>query len=365
MKDEQLEVELGDRSYPVCFRNGARRELTERTSAFANTGRVLVISDSTVAELYAAEWCADLRATGLDAHLLSFPAGEANKTLDVVRGLYDQAFDLGADRRTPIVAFGGGVVGDVGGFVAATLFRGVPFAQVPTTVLSQVDSSVGGKTGVNHPAGKNLIGAFHQPSWVMADVEYLATLAPREVRSGLAEVVKHAALARPDLLEQITASGEALRAAEPEALRAVIAPAVAVKAEVVAADEREAGQRAVLNLGHTLGHAIEAEAGYGTLTHGEAVALGTRFAAELSRRRGWLDDDELTRLDLALDACGLPADYRAWLRPEVLRRVSMDKKVRGQSVNFVFLEGLGSPRIVPLALDALAAEATSLVREDT
>lgn len=364
MIESQLTVELGERSYPVLFRMGALAELTERVAALASTGRAFVVSDETVARLHARSWVSDLRSTGIAVELATFPDGEAHKTLDTVRSLYDRALSFGIDRRTPVVAFGGGVVGDVAGFVAATLLRGVPFVQIPTTVLSQVDSSVGGKTGVNHPTGKNLVGAFHQPAFVFADFELLRTLPIREVRSGLAEVVKHAAIGRPALLGDISREAAALQRGDPGALSAVVMPAVAVKAEVVAADEREEGRRAVLNFGHTLGHAIEAEAGFGPVRHGEAVALGMRFAARWSHRLGWLESSELERLEAALDACALPNDWRRWLTPAVLDRLANDKKVRGQWVSYILLEGLGGPRIVPTELSEVRRIAAELVEED-
>jgi len=364
LKRDQLDVELGERSYPVLFRTGALAELTERVAALATTKRVFVVSDETVARLHARSWASELSATGIAVEFATFPAGELHKTLDTVRDLYDRALAFGADRRTPVVAFGGGVVGDVAGFVAATLLRGVPFVQVPTTVLSQVDSGVGGKTGVNHPAGKNLVGAFHQPAFVFADFELLRTLPSREVRSGLAEVVKHAAIGCPALLGHFSRHAQTLRDGDPEAIRDVVTPAVAVKASVVAADEKEEGQRAVLNFGHTLGHAIEAEAGFGPVRHGEAVALGMRFAARWSRRRGWLSDGELNEIEGALDACGLPNDWRRWITPAVLGRLANDKKVRGQWVNYILLEGLGRPRIVPTELSEVRRVAVELVEEE-
>ncbi len=365
LEDSQLIVELGERSYPVLFRSGGLAELVGRVHARCPTGRAVVVSDETVASLHAGPLLAGLRGAGLDVCFVTFPAGEQHKTLDTVRDLYDRALGFGADRRTPVVAFGGGVVGDVAGFVAATLLRGVPLVQVPTTVLAQVDSSVGGKTGVNHPAGKNLVGAFHQPSLVFADAAWLATLPPRELRSGLAEVVKHGAIGDPGLLEQLTVDAAALQRGEPVALVSAIRRAVEVKARVVSADEREAGQRAVLNFGHTLGHAIEAEAGFGPVSHGDAVALGMRFAARWSHRRGALGARELAILEGALDACALPVNWETWVTPAVLARLETDKKVRGECVNYILLEGLGRPVMVetPLAevrraLEELAKEAS-------
>lgn len=360
-----LTVELGARTYPVHIRHDAAPELVERIAAMAAGGRVIIISDDTVAPLHAAPIAAALEARGLRAPLLSFPAGEPNKTLATVEALYTRALDAGVDRKTPIIALGGGVVGDVAGFVAATLLRGLPWALVPTTVLSQVDSSVGGKTGVDLPRGKNLVGAFHQPAWVFVDVAHLRTLPPREIRAGLAEAIKHAALADPDLLDRITRDGARLAAGEPEAIAAILPETIAIKAAVVAEDEREAGRRAILNFGHTLGHALEAADGYTALRHGEAVALGMRFAARLSVELCGLEPAAVRRLDAALDACGLPADWAARIDDAVLDRIGADKKIQGPTISTILLHAPGDPRIVPMPLSTFVRHARALARART
>ena len=360
MSGSDLMVDLGARSYPIHFRHDAADELTKRAAELARGSGALVVTDSTVGPLHAGPWAEALRATGARVELLEFPAGEAHKTLDTLRAIYDRALAAGVDRHTPVFAFGGGVVGDLGGFAAATLLRGLPYVQIPTTVLSQVDSSVGGKTGVNTATGKNLVGAFHQPRWVFADMARLRTLPRDEVRSGLAEAIKHGALADPGLLDAIAQDAHGLLNADADALLRTLPRAVLVKANVVAADELEQGHRAVLNLGHTLGHAIESAAGYGAIRHGEAVALGIRFAGALSRARGWLPAESAARLTGALDAVGLPADYAAWLRPKVLAKVARDKKVRGEYVGLVLLRDLGQPQIVRVEVAALVAEALAM-----
>lgn len=365
MIEQTLTVRPASGPYPVYMRRDARPELVERIAKMAETGRVVVISDDTVSPLHVEPVVAALEARGLDVALLTFPAGEPNKTLTTVHDLYTRAIDFGVDRRTPVVAFGGGVVGDVAGFVAATLLRGLPYVQVPTTVLAQVDSSVGGKTGVDLPAGKNLVGAFHQPRWVFVDVEHLSTLDPRDVRAGLAEAVKHGALADPALLEQMTRDGKRLVAGDLDALADVIAQAIAIKAAVVAEDELEAGRRAILNFGHTLGHALEAAAGYHDLRHGEAVALGMRFATRLSARRCGLSADAVAQVDAALDACALPADWARRVDDDALARVATDKKIHGQSIRTILLRELGDPCIVPLSLDTFAEEARALAELST
>ena len=365
MIGRDLVVELGPRRYPVHVRRDARPELVERIAAFAPTGRVIVISDDTVAGLHVSTVVDALRDKGLDAALLTFTPGEENKTLATVHRLYDAALTAGVDRRTPIIAYGGGVVGDVAGFVAATLLRGLPYAQVPTTVLAQVDSSVGGKTGVDLPQGKNLVGAFHQPKWVFVDVAHLATLPAREIRAGLAEAVKHAALADPTMLDRITAAGHALSNGDADALAEVIGRAIQIKADVVADDELEAGKRAILNFGHTLGHALEAATGYTELRHGEAVALGMRFAARLSVSLCGLDPDAVLRIDAALDACHLPADWARRVDDDVLARVASDKKIHGQCIDTILLADIGDPRIVPLPIPTFVRDARSLARSWT
>lgn len=366
MTDSQLEVELGDRSYPVLFRNGATPELAERIESVASTRRVVVVSDSNVAPLHARPLIEALAARGLHVDLLEMPAGEAHKHLGTLSTLYDRCFDLRVDRRTVVVALGGGVVGDVAGLLAATLLRGVPLVQVPTSVLAQVDASVGGKTAVNHAAGKNLIGTFYQPRLVFVDAAWLGTLPAREVRCGLAEVIKHGAISDTSILDRVIEYADALRQdpPKPEILRAVVEPSVAVKAAVVAEDERESGRRAILNFGHTLGHAIEAEAGYGVLTHGEAVALGMGFAARLSVAHCGLSSDAVRRLDDAILACGLPVDWTSWIRAEVLTRIGSDKKVRGDAVQFVLLRRLGDPAIVPLPLESVEGRAIALAERE-
>lgn len=365
MIGRDLIVDLGPRRYPVHVRRDARPELVERIAAFAPGGRVIVISDDTVARLHARTVIGDLQQKGLAATLLSFTPGEEHKTLATVKTLYDGALAAGVDRRTPIIAFGGGVVGDVAGFVAATLLRGLPYAQVPTTVLAQVDSSVGGKTGVDLPQGKNLVGAFHQPKWVFVDVAHLETLPAREIRAGLAEAIKHAALADPTMLDRITAHGHALSTGDADALAEVIGRAIQIKAAVVADDELEAGKRAILNFGHTLGHALEAATGYTELRHGEAVALGMRFAARLSVALCGLDPDAALRLDAALDACHLPADWARRVDDDVLAHVASDKKIHGDCIRTIMLRAIGEPEIVPLPLSTFVRDARSLARSWT
>jgi 3-dehydroquinate synthase len=347
------QVELGARSYPVHFRLQAEDQLIEALHRACTTGHALMITDDVVRTLHADRIAEALRERGVVVTLLSFPPGEHSKTRETVHRLQDEALDAGVDRRTPVIAVGGGIPGDVAGYVAASVLRGLPFIQVPTTLLAMVDSSVGGKTGVNHPRGKNLVGAFHQPTAVHIDTAYLQTLPAREIRAGLAEAIKHAALARPDRLEAWADLGQAPTPAE---LLAVVADAVAIKADVVEADEREAGLRQVLNFGHTLGHAIEAAAP-GRWRHGEAVAIGMSFATALSVKVAGLPAAEAARIDHALSQVGLPTDWKPWIRGDVLDRLASDKKIRGKYVNVVVLEALGRPRVHPMTLATLRTQA--------
>ena len=357
-----LALELPGGGYPILVRHEAVAECAARVAEIAGAASVIVISDETVWAQHGPTLLGALGAVGVQAAPLTVPPGEAAKDLAIVARLYDEAFAAGVDRGTILVAFGGGVVGDVAGFVAATLLRGLRFVQVPTTLLAQVDSSVGGKVGVNHARGKNLIGAFHQPALVFADTAWLRTLPPRSLRAGLAEVVKHGLVARPALLAEAPAALRAWERGEPEAMALLVASAIEVKAEVVRGDVFEAGQRALLNLGHTLGHAIEA-AHPGVLEHGEAVALGIACAAERSEVRGLVSPAERQVVLETLAACGLDTAWRPWISPSVLDKVANDKKIRGQYVNDVLLSGLGRCQIDSVTLAAWRRTVTGLAAD--
>jgi 3-dehydroquinate synthase len=269
-------------------------------------------------------------------------AGDAAKSWDNLGRLLDAILDQRPERADLLVALGGGVVGDMAGFAAACYQRGIGFVQMPTTLLAQVDSSVGGKTGVNHPGGKNLIGAFHQPQAVVTDTATLRTLPPRELRAGLAEVVKHALICDADLFAWLEANAEALLALDPAALAHAVHRCCAIKAGIVARDERETGERALLNLGHTFGHAIETVTGYGPWLHGEAVAVGLAMATGMSQRAGWLPAADAARLDALLARLGLRTEARGSVTPEAARAaMRLDKKVRDGRVRLVLLKGIG------------------------
>ena len=285
----------------------------------------------------------------------SITAGEANKGWASLGVLFDALLGARFDRESLIVAVGGGVVGDLAGFAAAVYQRGIDFVQVPTTLLAQVDSSVGGKTGINHPMGKNMIGAFHQPRLVVVDVDTLRTLPARELSAGLAEVIKHGAVADAEYFDSVARDLPSLRALDAEALAAAVARSCEIKASVVERDEREGGLRAILNFGHTFGHAIEAGLGYGQWLHGEAVGAGMVMAADLSCRLGLLDGSAAARLREVVAAAGLPVRGPAWSTRRYLELMSIDKKAQRGTPRFVLLERIGSAQIRKAPNEPLAA----------
>lgn len=340
MRTVEVTLPAEERGYPVYIGRGSLAELGRIAVEHGFPRRVAVITDEAVAGLYGRVALESLRREGFAPELLVIPAGEGSKNLDTVRNLYDELIRREFDRGCGICALGGGVVGDVAGFVAATYLRGLPWIQVPTTLLAQVDSSVGGKTGVNHPAGKNLIGAFWQPEFVLADPEVLATLPPRELHAGLAEVVKAALIADPALFSLLEARWEELLRGDLDPLEGAIEAACRVKAAVVSRDERERGHRRILNFGHTIAHALEAATGYGHFLHGEAVAWGMVGAAWLSWRRGLLDGGDLTRIEMLLVRLPKPPipDIPAERFLEHLRH---DKKIVAGTLHYVLLRGIG------------------------
>jgi 3-dehydroquinate synthase len=348
-------VELCDRSYDIRIGAGLLGELGQTLAALHPSGQVVVISDSTVAALHGPAAMASLTAADRNAWLATpMAAGEQNKTLATASALLDELLghEPAIDRGSVVVALGGGVPGDVAGFVAAVTLRGIAVLQVPTTLLACVDSSVGGKTGVDHPVGKNLIGAFHQPRGVVIDVETLRTLPLAQLRNGLAECVKHAVIRDAALLDFIEAHADTLQAGQDGQLQfpadvmiELIARNVAIKAAVVADDEREAGCRAHLNFGHTLGHAIEAEAGFGQLGHGQAVSLGMVAANHIAVSRGLLDAALADRITALLNRLALPTRRADLDAKALLARMRHDKKARAGKVRFVLADALGSVAI--------------------
>jgi 3-dehydroquinate synthase len=338
-----LTVALGERAYPIHIGPGLGRR-ADLLATVLPSPRVAVVSNSVVAPLYLGPLLEALRAAGVQAAEILLPDGEAYKNWETLNTIFSGLLANRCDRSTTVVALGGGVVGDLAGFAAASYQRGVPFIQVPTTLLAQVDSSVGGKTGINHPRGKNMIGAFWQPRLVLADTDTLRTLPDRELSAGLAEVIKYGLIRDRPFLDWLEANLGRLMARDPEVLTYAIERSCANKAEVVAGDERETakdGGRALLNLGHTFGHAIETGIGYGALLHGEAVAVGTVMAAELSRSLSWLDAVDVERVRSLLVRAGLPITGPQLGAERYLDLMGHDKKVIAGRLRLVLLRRLG------------------------
>ena len=331
-------VDLADRSYPIVIGRGLLDGNFD-LNAFVRGSDCLVVSNETVAPLYYEKLRSNL--AGCDVSSINLPDGEAFKTVATMQSILDRLVESRANRDIAVIALGGGVVGDIAGFAAACYMRGVDFIQVPTSLLAQVDSSVGGKTGVNHAQGKNLIGAFHQPQVVLIDTNTLDTLPDRELTAGLAEVIKYGVICDAEFFTWLEANMAALLARDPDALGHAIRRCCELKAEVVAEDEREAGRRAILNFGHTFGHAIEHYQGYGTWLHGEAVATGMIMAARLSGLPG----DDIDRLTALVAAAGLPTEPPAIAADNWLDAMGMDKKVQGKKLRFVLLDAIGKSRV--------------------
>jgi 3-dehydroquinate synthase len=337
-----VRVNLGPRSYDIVVTSDDAVGLGPFARGRARGPLAVVVTDTNVAP-HAAAAAAALEAVGFRTQVVTLPPGEAQKALAVAARLYDRLADLLADRRTLVVAVGGGVIGDLAGFVAATYNRGLPLLMVPTTLLAMVDSSVGGKVGVNHPRAKNLIGAFHQPIGVWADTAVLATLPDREYRSGLAEVVKYGVILDADFFAYLEQNAGAVLGRDPEAVRHVVARSCRLKADVVERDEREeTGLRAVLNYGHTFAHAFETVAGYGTWLHGEAVAAGMVCASRLAERRGLIDAATTERQRRLLERFGLPTAPRRWPADDLLAVMRSDKKNVAGRLRFVLPRRLGA-----------------------
>jgi 3-dehydroquinate synthase len=354
----QVRIELGERSYPILIGGG----LLDQAQTFAGLPRAsqaLIVTNTTVAPLYAQRLQAVLQAQYGRVHVVALPDGEEYKDWQTLNQIFDALLAQACDRKTVLFALGGGVVGDMTGFAAASYMRGVPFVQVPTTLLAQVDSSVGGKTAINHPLGKNMIGAFYQPQRVVCDLDTLKTLPERELSAGLAEVIKYGPIADMALLDWLEQNMQALRAREPAALAHAVRRSCEIKALVVGQDERESGLRAILNFGHTFGHAIEAGLGYGHWLHGEGVGCGMVMAATLSQRLGLVDAAFVQRLRVLIEQAGLPV-----VGPQLdaqdnagryLALMRVDKKAEAGEIRFVVIEKPGQAGVRG-APDALVRE---------
>jgi 3-dehydroquinate synthase len=355
MSVRTLRVELGERSYPIYIGSGTLADPQYYRPHIASR-QVMIVSNEIVAPLYLDQVAGALRDYEVDSVIL--PDGEAHKNLETLNRIFDRLLERRFDRRCTLVALGGGVVGDMTGFAAACYQRGVNFIQVPTTLLAQVDSSVGGKTGVNHPLGKNMIGAFHQPRCVIADTGSLDTLDDRQLSAGIAEVIKYGLINDPEFFAWLEAHLAELMTRDPGALAHAIERSCRDKAEIVAADEREAGRRALLNLGHTFGHAIETGMGYGEWLHGEGVAAGMCLAADLSRRQDWLSAGELSRVVNLVRQANLPVAPPPEIDPARFRYLmSVDKKVQEGRLRLVLLDGIGKAKVTA-DFDADALQAT-------
>ena len=351
-----IQVELGARSYPIHIGSGGLARAGRLCRERGLAGAALVVSDSHVDPLYGPATERALREAGYAVRRAVVPAGESSKSQACLTALYHAALDAGLDRQAFFVALGGGVVGDLAGFAAASYLRGVAYVQVPTSLLAMVDSSVGGKTGINLPQGKNLVGAFHQPALVIADPDTLRTLPPREYRAGLAEVVKYGVIRAPALFDRLERAGAALREPAAADLDAILGECCRIKAAVVAADEREGGLRAILNFGHTAGHALENAAGYGTFLHGEAVAVGMAYASALSvRLSGWPAAAHGRLLGL-LRALELPVTAPGLGWPAVRAAMAADKKSAARRPRFVLAEDWGRMRLGAEAPEETLAE---------
>ena len=347
-----LNVELGERSYPIEIGAGL---LDDAALLARHIGghKVAIVTNTTVAPLYLDKVAGHLRAAGRDVLEIILPDGEEHKNWQSLNLVYDALLQHKCDRKTTLVALGGGVIGDLTGFAASSYMRGVPFVQIPTTLLAQVDSSVGGKTGINHPLGKNMIGAFYQPRAVIADTATLTTLPARELSAGLAEVIKHGAILDADFFDWIEANIEPLIARDRQAIGYAIARSCEIKSDVVRKDEREGGLRAVLNFGHTFGHAIENGLGYGAWLHGEAVGCGMVMAADMSARLGLIEPAAVERVRALVRAAGLPAVAPDLGEARWIELMEVDKKNEGGEIRFILLKPLGSPSITTAPLDVL------------
>ncbi|MDP9238585.1 MAG: 3-dehydroquinate synthase [Chloroflexota bacterium] len=338
-----IRVTAGAGMYEIHCRWGALDHLGPLMRDAGLRGSAFVVSDDVVGPLFGERALSSLTRAGFGPILLNFSAGEANKTLDTVRDVYDWLIEQHAERGSPIVALGGGVVGDLAGFVAATYLRGVPFVQAPTSLLAMVDASIGGKVAVDHPRGKNLVGTFYPPRLVVEDTSLLAKLPPRSLREGFAEVIKHGLIMDPPMLDILERDAERLLAIDADLITEIVARNAALKAAVVSEDEREGGRRMILNYGHTIGHAIEAASGYAGVRHGEAISAGMMATAEIGRRMGVTPASVGERQARIFTRYGLPLRHRGLDPDAVIAATAHDKKVASKRVRWVLLEDFGRP----------------------
>lgn len=340
MTQQTLIVSLAERSYPIHIGAGLLSRVALLTKHLSGK-QVAIISNTTVAPLYMEKVAEPLRSLGFHVIEIILPDGEQYKNSEILNKIYDALIEARCERNATLIALGGGVIGDLTGYAAATYLRGVPFIQIPTTLLSQVDSSVGGKTGINHPSGKNMIGAFYQPKVVLIDTDTLKTLPPRELSAGVAEVIKYGLIRDAEFFSWLEKNMKELMALDETVVAEAVYRSCQNKADVVAADEKEAGERALLNLGHTFGHAIENAMGYGVWLHGEAVATGTLMAAELSQRMGWLNSADVDRIKAIFKNANLDKAAPALGVEKYLDLMGLDKKVQDGKIRLVLQQGIG------------------------
>lgn len=334
---EQLTVTLGDRSYPVYVGVG----ILDTIGSLVGDRRVSILTDENVSALFGERVQKSFDASGIETRMIVVPPGEQSKQFSSLINVYDELLSFQVDRQTPLVALGGGVIGDLGGFAAGTFLRGIPYIQVPTTLLAQVDSSVGGKTAVNHPLGKNLVGVFYQPRLVFADVETLLSLSEEEYFSGLAEVIKHAVIADGELFSYLETHQDRVMSRETDALLKMVTTSVRIKSNVVSQDERESGLRRILNFGHTFGHAIERLSGFGTISHGRAVATGMAVAVRISERLEEISSHDAARIIALLEKYRFQTELPGYSNTDYMNAIIYDKKAQGSHINFVLTAGIG------------------------
>lgn len=358
-----VHVELGKDSYEILIGRNLGAELQNFIRETGFPEKALLISDTNVGKLYGENVLRSIREAGLSAELIMVPAGESSKSLQQAEQLYTAAIEHCLDRKSPIFALGGGVVGDLAGFIAATYMRGVPFVQIPTSLLAQVDSGVGGKVAVNHRLGKNLIGAFYQPKRVFMDMGTLDTLPVREIHTGLGEIVKYGVIYDADFFDFLEKNADKALSLEEMAVQHMVARSCEIKADVVSKDEKEGGLRRILNFGHTIAHAIEKETGYVRYNHGEAVAIGMIGAAYISREMGAARDEEVERLERLIKRMGLPMRAGGCTTDHMYRDIFHDKKTVGGRVNWVLMKEIGNVFVTDDVPEAVVRHAMDMVTE--
>ncbi len=354
---KRLNIDLADRSYEILIGQGLLEKVGEWVLALVKPSRLVIITHPSINRLYGGKLSKGISQANIPTHVIEVPEGEKSKSLEQAEKIYDKLIEWKCDRKTVLLALGGGVIGDLTGFIAATYMRGVPFIQVPTTLLAQVDSSVGGKTAVNHPLGKNMIGVFYQPRLVVVDLETLKSLPEKEYKSGISEVVKYGVIEDARLFEYLENQFQNILSHDPKALEHIIATSCAIKARVVEKDERESHYRMVLNFGHTIGHAIESLTGYSTYTHGEAVAIGMVYAAKLSEVMDRCGEDVTRRITGLIKNFGLPTQLPSLEAGDIIQSMHLDKKTTHQKIRFILVKDIGSIEIMDQVEESYIQEA--------